>query len=167
MDLKKKAKEIIGMLESRGFYAECPCCGETILLAKAGLFYLDDFTPKAFELHQQLVSDMKERAQDLREERANISSKSEVGAKSVNIGFILERLAPSMHSFRFNRNDCRSLFDPIDYIIFEGLSKTGRVDRIIFSDIKTGKAGLQKKQRNIKALIEEKKVEWDLYKGDE
>lgn len=66
------------------------------------------------------------------------TTKSEEGAKSTNIGFILERLAPTMKNFRFNHNDCRSLFDPIDYIIFEGLSTKGKVSKFFFVDIKTG-----------------------------
>lgn len=37
---------------------------------------------------------------------------------------------------RFDKNDCRSLFDQIDYVIFEGVNKTGNVQRIIFTDIK-------------------------------
>ena len=37
---------------------------------------------------------------------------------------------------RFDKNDCRCLFDQIDYVIFEGVIKTGSVHRIIFTDIK-------------------------------
>jgi predicted Holliday junction resolvase-like endonuclease len=74
----------------------------------------------------------------------------------VNIGFILERIAPAMKAFEFDRNDCRSLFDPIDYIIFSGLTCHGKVDRLIFADIKTGNARLsahhQRTPRKLKAL---------------
>jgi predicted Holliday junction resolvase-like endonuclease len=44
-----------------------------------------------------------------------------------------------MRDFSFDRNDCRSLFDPIDYIIFEGLSKKNSVSKILFTEIKTGR----------------------------
>jgi len=44
MSLTKDAKEIIRTLEENRFYAECPCCGEAILLKDAGLFYLDDWS---------------------------------------------------------------------------------------------------------------------------
>ncbi|MFH1620033.1 MAG: Holliday junction resolvase-like protein [bacterium] len=79
---------------------------------------------------------------------------------------MLERLAPAMKSFRFNRNDCRSLFDPIDYIIFEGLSKNGTVSRLLFADIKTGKARLSGGQKKIRELVERKKVDIDYYKPE-
>ena len=63
-----------------------------------------------------------------------------------------------------SHNDCRSLFDPIDYIIFEGLHKKGVVSKIIFTDIKTGAARLKNNQKEIKLAIENKKIEFKTYK---
>jgi len=166
MNLKKEAREIIRILESGGFYAECPCCGEPILLKNAGLFYLDDFSPTALDLYKQLKFEVKIRKKGLKDRRKSISVKSEVGSKAVNIGFILERLAPTMPAFRFDHNDCRSIFDPIDYVIFEGLSKKGSVSRIVFTDIKTGVAKLMKNQKEIRDLVNNKKVEWDTYQAE-
>jgi predicted Holliday junction resolvase-like endonuclease len=163
MNLTKEAKEIIRTLESDDFYVQCPCCDEPVLLKDAGLFYLDEFTPDAAELYEQCTQELKVRDKALKEQRKVISKRSQIGAKAVNIGFILERLAPAMKDFRFERNDCRSLFDPIDYIIFEGLSKKNSVSKILFADIKTGAARLSGKQKEIKTLVEKKKVDWDTY----
>jgi predicted Holliday junction resolvase-like endonuclease len=59
--------------------------------------------------------------------------------------------------------DCRSLFNPIDYIIFDGLSK-GNVEKIVFSDIKTGEySRLTGSQPQIRQLVQKKKVVWDTY----
>ena len=167
MKQNKEAQDVIRTLESGDVYIQCPCCDLPIKAKDAGLFYLDDLTPDAQKLYEQQQKESKEREKSLKEIRKTISQKSEVGAKAVNIGFILERLAPAMPGFRFERNDCRSLFDPIDYVIFEGLSKKGAVSRIIFSDIKTGAAKLSKKQKEIKTLVEKKKIGWDTYRpGD-
>ncbi len=163
MNYSKEAKEIIHTLTANRFYAECPCCGESILLKDAGLFYLDNFTPNAEELYQERLEDLKEQRGELRERRRSIPQISETKAKAVNIGFILERIAPSMEEFCFDRNDCRSLFDPIDYIIFEGLNKKGSVSKILFAEIKTGRARLTEKQREIRQLVERKHVSWDTY----
>ncbi len=163
MSQKRKAQDLIHAIESGGFYCECPICDHTMRLRDAGLFYLDDFSPEAADRYRQLLEEVKERRKALNELRKNIPLKSQKGAEAVNIGFILERIAPSMKSFAFDHNDCRSLFDPIDYVIFEGLSRKGLVERIIFADIKTGKARLQKNQKEIKELVERKKVEFDTY----
>lgn len=164
MNMSKDAKDLIGTLESDGFYALCPCCDEPISLKDAGLFYLDQFTPEAKVLYVQHKKELKEREKELKEQRKSISQRSQVGAKAVNVGFILERLAPTMAGFRFDRNDCRSLFDPIDYVIFEGLSKKNSVTKILFTDIKTGGARLSGKQKEIKNLVEKKKIAWDMYR---
>jgi predicted Holliday junction resolvase-like endonuclease len=166
MSFTKEAKEVIRTLGENRFYVECPCCGEQILLRDASLFYLDHFPPEAEKLYRQQLAELKETKKALRERLKAISQKSEIGAKAVNIGFILERIAPCMKTFCFDHNDCRSLFDPIDYLIFEGLSKKGRVSKIIFADIKTGGSRLKPKQKEIRTLVENKRVEWDTYQTE-
>ena len=113
---------------------------------------------------------MNEKKEELKIQREAISKKKsstqqrvETTTNSVNMGFILERLAPVLEHFPFDKNDCRSLFDPIDYVIFEGLQKTGKVQKIFFVDIKSGKAKLKANQKAIKQMIEQKKVEFKNY----
>jgi predicted Holliday junction resolvase-like endonuclease len=157
------ATGIIQTLVSARFYADCPCCGETILLKDAGLFYLDDFSPAAADIYSGLLDSLKERRKELLESRKGITQSSLVTTKAVNLGLILERVAPMMTGFGLDHNDCRALFDPIDYIAFEGLRVNGKVSRIVFLDIKTGSAKLSPRQKAIKELVEEKKVEMETY----
>jgi predicted Holliday junction resolvase-like endonuclease len=160
----KEAKGVIKTLSENKFYCECPCgCGEEILLKDANLFYLDDFPPEAEEIYKEMLEEQKRQRLELKEKERNMSIKSEGGAMAVNIGFILERIAPTFKTFPFEHNDCRSLFDPIDYVIFEGLNKKGVVSKIIFTDIKTGDAKLKKNQKEIKSLIQNKKVDFKVY----
>ena len=163
MTEREDAKKIIAILEGGNYYADCPCCGEPVLLKDADLFYLDDFPPKAEEVYGSLLSDIDRRKDELRGHKKFIISSSEIGAKATNTGFLSERIAPSLKNFPFDRNDCRSLFDPIDYLVFEGLNTTGRVGKIFFVEIKTGGARLQANQKEIKSLVESKKVEFMTY----
>ena len=158
-------KEIIRTLEDSGFYAECPCCEEPILLRECDLFYSDDFNDKGREIYDLYREKVEQRRIELSERTEHISESSEIQARATNLGFILERLAPSLSTFRFECSDCRSLFDPIDYVIFEGLRQKGLVSRIIFADIKTGNAALSRKQREIRNLVNSKKVEFDIYEA--
>ncbi|HEV2297651.1 MAG TPA: Holliday junction resolvase-like protein [Candidatus Acidoferrales bacterium] len=166
MNKKSKAKDIIQVLEKRGFYAECPTCEETIKLKDCGLFYLDEFAKGAREVYERLQREQGERAAELAVRRKEISASSEIGAQAVNMGLILERLAPCMGTFRFDRNDCRSLFDPIDYLIFEGLSGKDAVSRILFMEVKTGGSPLKPTQRQIRSLIQSKKVSMSVYEPE-
>lgn len=166
MNSKSEAGKIIKLLEEGNLYAQCPCseCSQQFLLKDSGLFYLDDFSQQAKNLYQQELKNLKEQEREIKDTRKAIKKTSKVGAQAVNIGFLLERLAPCMHTFPFEHNDCRSLFDPIDYLIFKGLSDQHSVDKIIFMDIKTGQARLSKSQKEIRAAVEQRHVSWDTYK---
>lgn len=160
----QEAQQLIKSLEDNRFYTECPCgCGNEILLKDAGLFYLDDFNDIGMEAYKKMLEDIKTQKKELKMREKQMSAKSEIAAQSVNIGFIMERLAPTLKSFPFEHYDCRSLFDPIDYVIFEGLHKKGAVSRIIFTDIKTGNARLKSSQKEIKELVNNKKVNMRVY----
>ena len=160
MASKKEIRAILSELNSGKFHIECPTCDEEINLQDAGLFHLDDFTPEALDTYKQMLADQKERRAELKQHKLNIPLRSERTTKAVGIGFIYERLAPTLEGFTFNKNDCRSMFDPIDYVIFEGLSEKKKVDKIIFMDVKSGKARLSAKQRTIKRVVEDKKVQF-------
>jgi predicted Holliday junction resolvase-like endonuclease len=157
-DKNNKHQEIIKTLKTGNFYLECPNTDEEVAVKTLQLFDNDNFTEEAIEIYQQQLNDIRATKERLKRLKNIGATKSESGAHSVNIGFILERLAPTMGSFRFKHNDCRSLFDPIDYVIFEGLAEKGRVDKIFFIDIKTGNAKLNKRQKEIKTVINSKKV---------
>jgi len=159
-----EATKLIKLLVKGNFYCECPCgCGEEINLKNAGLFYLNELTPAAERERKAMLDELREQRLGLRAMKNNMTKRAQLTTKSVNIGFILERLAPSLKSFRFSHNDCRSLFDPIDYVIFEGLSKNKTVNKIIFTDIKSGAASLKNTQKEIKSLVQNHKVEFRTY----
>ncbi|MFC0772671.1 Holliday junction resolvase-like protein [Terrimonas alba] len=155
--------KIIQMLKSDNFYIECPCCNKEVPLKTMQLFDNNNFSNEALEIYTAQLEAIKEKKQYLKKLKEVGTTKSERGALSINIGFILERLAPTMGSFRFSHNDCRSLFDPIDYIIFEGLSNNGKVNKVFFVDIKTGNARLTKRQKEIKSVIANKNVNFKIF----
>ena len=164
MATKKEIRETLKTLNNGKFHIECPSCFEEITLKNAGLFHLDDFTPEAMEVYKNMKAYQKERRAELKQRKIDIPLKSQKGSKAVGIGFIYERLAPTLDGFTFNKNDCRSMFDPIDYVIFEGLSEKQKVEKIIFMDIKSGKARLSQKQRKIKEAVDNKRVQFKTYK---
>jgi predicted Holliday junction resolvase-like endonuclease len=156
-------QDLINFLQQNGFKANCPTCGEGIKLKDSSLFSLDNFNAQAKQLLNEKKEELKIQREEINKKKAATQKRVETTTGSVNMGFILERLAPVLEHFPFDKNDCRSLFDPIDYVIFEGLQKTGKVQKIFFVDIKSGKAKLKPNQKAIKQMIEQKKVEFKNY----
>ena len=156
-------QDLINFLQQNGFKANCPTCGEGIKLKDSSLFSVDNFNAQAKQLLNEKKEELKIQREAISKKKSSTQQRIETTTNSVNMGFILERLAPVLEHFPFDKNDCRSLFDPIDYVIFEGLQKTGKVQKIFFVDIKSGKAKLKANQKAIKQMIEQKKVEFKNY----
>jgi predicted Holliday junction resolvase-like endonuclease len=165
MSSKTQAQTIIRELENRNLYAQCPCpeCNHQFKLKDADLFYLDSFSEKARNQYKEELRKLKDQKKEVEDLRKAMKTTSKTGAQAVNIGFLMERITPCMNTFPFEHNDCRSLFDPIDYLVFNGLSENHSVDKIVFMDIKTGQARLSKSQREIRDAVQKKHVSWDTY----
>ena len=91
-------------------------------------------------------------------------------SRSVMRGQATEHLAPYMMD-NINPKDCRFMGNPVDYIVFDGLSavtdKTAKeINQIKFIDIKTGKSNLNTAQRRIRDAIKEGKVSFEIVNPD-
>lgn len=77
------------------------------------------------------------------------------------MGKVTEQLLPFSEAMNmFNPKDARFLGSPIDLIIFDGSEELKDSINIFFIEVKTGTAGLSKRQRLIKEAIENKRVYW-------
>lgn len=96
---------------------------------------------------------------DLTKARQDSISRS----RSVVSGKVQEHLAPLFPEFisQFNPRDARFLGTPLDFVVFDGLDE-GDVRRVVFVEVKTGKAGLASRERRVRDAIEAGHVEYQL-----
>jgi predicted Holliday junction resolvase-like endonuclease len=85
-------------------------------------------------------------------------------------GIATEHLAPFLQK-DYNAKDFRHLGDPVDYIVFHGLSdildkQTDQIVEVVFLDIKTGNSRLNKVQRRIRDAIKDGRVSFKIYNPD-
>ena len=78
---------------------------------------------------------------------------------SVISGKVIERLIPFVKKFPFNPRDVRWIGEPVDLVIFDGCSK-GKINEIIFCEVKSGSSKLSPIQRSVKEAVIKKKVKW-------
>lgn len=79
-------------------------------------------------------------------------------------GKFIEQLAPYLPGFKYDPTDARFVGSPIDFIVFDGLSK-GEPGKIVFVEVKSGESRLSKKERKVKEIVERKKVEWEEFRA--
>lgn len=165
------------LTETNEILLKCPRCSETFSPKKASLFdvrenypkriqkYLLDSIKKAsdenknvnakIEARSHKISELKQEQKLLKEKIRQKPKRIKTITKHVNIGQILEKILPASKKFEYDPADCRSMFDPIDYVSFNGLTKKKIIESISFIEIKTGGASLQNNQKDIKTKIEE------------
>jgi predicted Holliday junction resolvase-like endonuclease len=79
-------------------------------------------------------------------------------------GLIAEQLAPVLPGFEYAPADCKFLGDPIDYVVFHGLTEArhggGDLEEIevVLLDVKHGKSELSPAQRAIARAVEAGRV---------
>ena len=122
--------------------------GAALLAALALLAYLIVYATK----HPHTKDDLKRARKD-----------SITRSRSVVSGKVQEHLAPLFPEFisQFNPKDARFLGSPLDFVVFDGLDE-GEVQRVVFVEIKTGRAGLVSRERLCRDAIEAGRVEYQL-----
>ena len=152
-------KNLIKELLNSDLYAECSCGGE-FKLSESFLFDGTKRFPKeAMETQKKLKQDLKDRNEQLRKKRKLTTKTAQITTRAVNIGKNLEKVLPIMKDFKWAIPDSKFLGDPIDLIVFNGLSEN-KVKSIEFIEVKSGKARLNGHQKMVRDAIEDHKVSY-------
>lgn len=152
--------DLMKTLSESQLIAECPHCHVEFALSDSLLFDgRGDFPEQAEETKQEMLQEFEKKKLKLEKLWVKTRTASEIGAISSGIGKNIEKILPAHKNFGMTVSDCRFLADPIDMIVFHGISEN-RIDKITFMEIKTGKGSLKKNQKQIKMAIEDKNVLW-------
>lgn len=106
----------------------------------------------------------------IRTEKPKIRKETLKKSERVARGFTVENFAPFLQK-KYSPTDFRHLGDPIDYIIYDGLTDVHQgvadeIKEIILLDIKTGQSRLNKGQRRIRDAVNSGKVSFKVYNPD-
>ncbi len=76
------------------------------------------------------------------------------------LGRTIERIAPMFSGFGHHPADVRPIFEPLDFVVFDGLY-VGEVTDIVFLEFKTGNSGISRMQRTIRDAVAKKRVHFE------
>lgn len=91
---------------------------------------------------------------------AGIRRDAVLRSQAVTAGKVHEQLVAYLPDFPYNPKDVRFLGSPVDLVVFDGLAD-GRLERVVFIEVKTGNSGLTARERCVRDVIEAGNVEWD------
>ena len=98
-------------------------------------------------------------------EHKEIRKSAITGSKNQIMGELYEKILPALPNFPFRPKDMVFLGKGCDYLIFDGLSE-GKLREIIFLELKSGNATLNKNERAIQSLVEQRRVRFSEYRID-
>ena len=160
-----EAKALIKYLKNTtGIGIRCPCCDGITPTKRADLFVEGEFSKRAIQFRDGMIATIADLKSSLREFRTGKPARSARAAKTINVGKTLERFAPILNGFKCSSEDCRALFEPIDFIVFHGL-RNGAITNIEFLDIKSGRARLTESQSSVRDAINSGKVSFHYIEG--
>jgi predicted Holliday junction resolvase-like endonuclease len=79
-------------------------------------------------------------------------------SRATLIGRLLERMAPCFRTFAHDPRDMRCICDPVDYVLFDGLTVDREVRQVTFIEVKSGRSRLTKVQRSVREAVEKGRV---------
>lgn len=159
-----KVTDLIKSLKSsKTLRITCPGCDNNIPISKLEMFTEEHLTEGALDFIKQRHIELNELKSELIQLKKLRLERVKRGAFSSNLGKILEKFAPVLPGFNLKPAELIPLFDPIDYISFNGLSRD-KIESITFMDIKSGKGKLGHQQEAIKKVVEAGKLELTIIK---
>jgi predicted Holliday junction resolvase-like endonuclease len=118
-----------------------------------------DKSQAEFNSNIEKMTEIKLAAWKVKEEK-RIREDAVKRSQEVLKGKVTEHIIPYFDDFEFDPRDCRFLGSPIDFVVFDGLSKDD-VKRIVFLEVKTGaSATLTTRERAVRDAVKALKVEW-------
>ena len=81
-------------------------------------------------------------------------------SQAITAGKVHEQLIPYLPVFPYNPKDVRFLGSPVDLVVFDGLSG-GRLERIVFVEVKTGGSGLTVRERCVRDVVRAGEIDWE------
>lgn len=118
-------------------------------------------------LEQQIIQLNHQHRLDVEQAIKTTQKRSVNTQRNVIKGQMAERFVPFMAGFEYHPADCRFLGEPIDYVVFHNVHACAdnEVDladvAIVFLEIKTGSAKLNKRQEIIKQAITNGQVKFE------
>lgn len=129
----------------------CPLCNQLIRVSEMELFYIPD-------RKDDVLRTLRDKERELTEQEKAIRADAAKRSRAALLGSLMEQVGPLLPGFKHDLNDLRALWDPVDFVAFNGIGVQRKVDSITFLDIKTGEARLSPVQKTIKDTVESGKV---------
>lgn len=144
----------------------CPDCGEIYRLSELKLFYQGKAKRSWLDDIRDEESRLERLEEKLEEEKERIKEKAQEKARK-ELPRLLKRTVPAICKHGYYPQDVKALFDPVDFVIFDGMNLKDIVKRVVFFDQEPQSRLRERIQNSLRKTIKSGNYEWRTVKIDE
>ncbi|MFH0970557.1 MAG: Holliday junction resolvase-like protein [Candidatus Diapherotrites archaeon] len=148
--------------EFRKILCLCPCCDEIVRVSDLRIFTKTP-TPKTWlDDYEKQMNVLEQNVESFEEKEANIRKiqieKGQLGAEKV----IRKAISPILKELKINPYDMKPILNPIDFVVFDGMTKNGTVDEILLLSKNLKNSPLNAQREQLNQVVKEKKYDWQI-----
>jgi predicted Holliday junction resolvase-like endonuclease len=152
----------IGLFKAqRNLFGLCPLCGEIFRLSDIKISYRRKFPVDWYDELLAEEEKIAERESKLEEKLEGIREKATEHARRVLLPKLLRKVDPLFTSLGYFPQDVKAIFDPIDFVVFDGMNRAEKVKRVVFMDQQTENREQRMIQKSMEKTIEKERYEWE------
>ena len=115
----------------------CPCCGEIVRVSDLHLQYRDEAPQTWLDEYESKLRDLGERLAEFDEQKSEIRKEAIARGRRRVIETVNMCIDDSISCLDFDPYDIKSLFSPIDFVVFNGMNHGKELDDIVFLGTKS------------------------------
>ena len=118
----------------RNIFGVCPHCQELFRLSDIKISYRKKFARDWYGNLEKQEEKIDDERMNLEETLAAIREKAQELARQRHLPRMLRQVDPVFTPLGYYPQDVKAVFDPMDFVIFDGMNRAGKVKRIVFMD---------------------------------
>ncbi|MGD0549266.1 MAG: Holliday junction resolvase-like protein [Candidatus Bathyarchaeia archaeon] len=152
---------LAGFFETqRIIFGICPHCQALFRLSDIKISYKRRFSKDWFDNLQDEEEEAEEERMKLQETLQEIRRKTVERSRRVHLPKMLRQADPVFTPLGYYPQDVKAIFDPLDFVIFDGMNLHQKVKRIVFVDEQTTNSEIRRVQSSIQAAIRKDRYEF-------
>ncbi len=148
--------------EFRKILCLCPCCDEIVRVSDLRIFTKTP-TPKTWlDDYEKQVNVLEKNVESFDEKEENIRKTQIEKGRSEAEQVVGKAISPILKELKINPYDVKSILNPIDFVVFDGMTKNGTVDEILLLSKSLKNPQLNTQREQLHQVVKEKKYEWQI-----
>lgn len=139
--------------EQRHIFGTCPHCHSLFRLVDARVSYDAPYRLDWMDRMENDQQSWEEKTANLKEREKEMRRAAIERATKTKLPRLLKSVVPAFAAHGLNPKDIKTVFHPIDFVVFDGLNRM-KVDRVLLMDRRKSEAKQVSVQRNVVETLE-------------